>query len=107
MLCQSKSARCDVERGSLPCELKVRYYDVCLIGLNEYLAAFPGAKESDKVGKTELNEIVLNGMPNGLRSKSYVQGFDCKFITKQSVNMFEHMEVTEFIYEGFVKPSLQ
>ena len=64
MLCQSKSARCDVERGSLPCELKVRYYDVCLIGLNEYLAAFPGAKESDEIGEIEFNGILLNSMPN-------------------------------------------
>ena len=58
-----------------PHGLKVRRYAAHMIELIVYLDAFPGAKESDKVGKTELNEIILNGMPNGLRSKSFIQGF--------------------------------
>ena len=35
--------------------LKVRCYTAHLIDLNEYLAEFPGAKASDKIGETELN----------------------------------------------------
>ena len=32
--------------------------------LDEYLSVFPGAKESDKICQTGLNEIFLNSMPN-------------------------------------------
>ena len=32
---------------------------------NEDLSEFPGAKISDKIGDTELNEIILNSMKNG------------------------------------------
>ena len=35
-----------------PRELKVRHYTACMIELNEYLAAFPGANSSDKIGET-------------------------------------------------------
>ena len=42
----------------------MRNYAACIIDLNEYLAAFPGAKTSDQIGETELNEIFLNSMPN-------------------------------------------
>ena len=35
-----------------------------------------------------------------------MQGFDFEFITfKESVNMFEPMEIAESIYEGVVEPS--
>ena len=37
---------------------------------------------------------------------AYVQGFDCKSITfKKSVNLFERMEIAEYICEGVVEPS--
>ena len=44
--------------------LKLRCYAACMIDIDEYLYAFQGAKASDKIGETELNEILLNSMPN-------------------------------------------
>ena len=52
-----------------------------LIGLNEYFALFPVVKSTDKIGVTELNEILLNIMPNSCSKKVYVQGIDCESIT--------------------------
>ena len=61
--------------------LKVRCYAAHLIGLNEYFASLPGVKSTDKIGVTELNEILLNIMPNSCSKKVYVQGIDCESIT--------------------------
>ena len=67
---------------------------------------FPGVILADKISVIEMNEIVLNIMHNSRWKKSYVQGFDCKYISfKKYVNMFERMETTESIYEGVVEPS--
>ena len=57
-----------------PHELKVRHYADRMIDLNEYLAVFPGAKASKKIGETELDKIILNSMPNGCIKKAYMQG---------------------------------
>ena len=55
---------------------------------------------------TELNEILLNSMPNSWRKRDYVQGFDFEYINfKKAVNMFEHMETVEYIYKGEVELS--
>ena len=35
-----------------------------LIDLNEYLDSFPVATITDKIGVTELNEIIFNSVPN-------------------------------------------
>ena len=68
--------------------LKLRRYSACLIDLNEYLAPSTRAKMADKIGVNELNEILLNSMPNIWSKQVYVQGFDCKSIySKNSVNM--------------------
>ena len=73
-------------------------YAACLIDLNEYLASFPGAALTDKVGVTELNSIFLNSMPNSWYKQACVQGFDCESITfKKAVNVFERMEFAESI----------
>ena len=40
-----------------PRGLRVRRYAECLIGLNDYLASFPGATMADKMGVTEINKI--------------------------------------------------
>ena len=86
--------------------LTVRRYAACLIDLNEYLASFLGATLTDKIGVTKLNEILLNIMPNSWSKQAYVQGFDFESITfKKAVNMFEHMEIAESIYEGVVELS--
>ena len=64
-----------------PLKLNVRRYAARLIDLNEYLAAFPVARASDNIGETDLNEILLNSMPNGWSNQAYVQGFYYKTIT--------------------------
>ena len=38
-----------------PCELKVRFYNYCMVDINEYLTLFPGVKASDKIGDMEKN----------------------------------------------------
>ena len=53
----------------------------------------------------ELNENLLNSMPNSWNKKTYVLVFDCKYITfKNDVNMFEFMDIVEYIFEGVVEP---
>ena len=39
------------------CGPKTRYYAACIIDLNDYLDIFHGAKASDNICETELNEI--------------------------------------------------
>ena len=64
-------------------------YAARLIDINEYFISFPGATLSDKIGITELNEILLNSMHNSWSKQAYVQGFYCEYITfKTAVNMF-------------------
>ena len=60
--------------------LKVRRYAARLIDLNGYLAYFPGATMADKMGITELIEILLNSIPNSWYKQAYVQGFDCETV---------------------------
>ena len=40
------------------CSLRVGRYAVRLIGMNEYLDSFLGENLDDKIGVTELNEIL-------------------------------------------------
>ena len=81
--------------------LKVRSYAARLIDLNEYLASFPGENLSDKIGVTELNEILLSSISNIWYKQAYVQGFDCGSISyKKVLNMVERMEISESIYEA-------
>ena len=61
---------------------------------------------TDKIGVTELNNILLNSMPNSWSKQAYVQDFDCESISfTKAVNMFELMEIAESIYEGVVTTS--
>ena len=63
---------------------------------------------ADKMGVTELNENLLNSMPNSWSKQAYVQGFYCGNISfKRAVNMFEHMEIAESFYEVVVTPSYE
>ena len=64
-----------------PHELKFRHYTDWLIGSNDYVDAFPGAKESDNIGERELNKIILNSIPNGCMNQAHMQGFYCETIT--------------------------
>ena len=85
---------------SKPRGLKVGCYTACLVEINEYLAIFHWAKISDRICVTDLNDIILNSMPNSWSKKSYLQGFDCESINfKAAVNMFKRMEIAESIYE--------
>ena len=44
-------------------------------------------------------------MPNRWSNQAYVKGFGCEYITsKSAVNVFEHMETAESIYEGILEP---
>ena len=74
------------KRAVCPCmkkprSLKLRYYAARLIDLNEYLASFPGANMTDKIGVTEINDILLNSMPKSWYKQAYLQGFDCESIS--------------------------
>ena len=61
--------RCMKKSGSL----KLGCYEARLINLIGYLASFPGDTMDDKIGFTELNEIVLKSMPNSWTKTVYVQ----------------------------------
>ena len=45
-------------------ELKLRRYAAILVNLNEYFSALLGEKASDKIGETDINEIIFYSMPN-------------------------------------------
>ena len=64
-----------------PRELKLRCYIAHMVDIDEYLSILLGGNTSDKIGETELNKILLNGMANGCRKKLCVQGFDFENIT--------------------------
>ena len=54
----------------------------------------------------EINEILLKSMSNGCSRQAYVQFFYREKINfKKAENMFEHMEMSETIYEDVVETS--
>ena len=63
-----------------PRKLKVRLYAACLVDLNELLASFPWKKLTDNIGMVELNEILLNSMPNSWIKQAYVQVFTANLL---------------------------
>ena len=66
---------------------------------------FPGVNLTDKISVTDINEILLNSMPNRWSKQAHVQRFDCDYINfKKDTNMFEYMDIAESIYEGLVEP---
>ena len=86
-----------------PHGLKVRCYVARLIDLNEYLPSFPGSSPTHKTDMTELNEILLNSVPNSWSKQAYVQGFDWKSITlKKSFKLFERMDIAESMFKSVV-----
>ena len=55
---------------------------------------------------TEFNDIILNIMSNRWYKQAYVKGLDYKSILfKKAVNMFDSMEIAEYIYKDVVEPS--
>ena len=86
--------------------LKVRRYAARLIDMNEYLDSSPGTILSDKIVVTKLINILLNIMANSWSKQDYVQGLDYEYISfKKAVNMFERMEIAEYIYKGVLELS--
>ena len=63
-----------------PRKLKVICYAACMIELNKYLAVCSGTNANDKIGEMEMNEMILNIIPNVWIRQAYVQGFDCEYI---------------------------
>ena len=85
----SKQKRAMRRKMRKPQGLRVRLYNACLIDINEYLATFLGEKSSDKICEAELNEILLNSMPNRWSRQAPVQGFYCESINlKKYLIMF-------------------
>ena len=85
--------------------LKIRRHALRLIYLNEYLASYPGAAMTDKMGVTELNDILLKSMPKSWSKQAYGQGFDWESIYfKKAANTFEIMEISVSFYEGVMTP---
>ena len=78
-------------RTGNPHRLKIIHYNTHLIDLNRYLAVFPGAKASDKICETDLNEILFDRMPNIWIRQAYVQSFLMNPLLKKAVNMFERL----------------
>ena len=52
-----------------------------LVYLTGYLAYFTGETMAGKMGATELNEILLNSMPNSWSKQLYVKDVDCETIS--------------------------
>ena len=60
---KQKCGMCD--GMSNPRELKVKFYDACLIDLNDYFDDLTRAKASNNIGEIAFNEVILNIIPNG------------------------------------------
>ena len=59
---------------------------------------------ADKSGMAEINEILLNIMPNSWSKQVYVQGFDWDSIVfLKAVNMFERMDIFKGVVEPYYK----
>ena len=72
-----------------PIKLKIRRYAAHLIELNEYLNIFPGSNMNNKIGGTELNEILLHNVSHGWGDQDFRWGFDFKYVPlKKATNMF-------------------
>ena len=72
-----------------------------MIEFNECLAFFFGAKLTEKIGITKLNDILLNSIPDSWSNKVYVHIFYFEYTDfKRDVNMFECMEISEYFYKG-------
>ena len=63
-----------------------------MIDINRYLAEFPGSNKNEMFFVIEINQILLNIMPNICCKQAYAQVYDCASITfKASVRIFKHL----------------
>ena len=59
----------------------------------------------NKSFEAEINEILLHNTTNGWDKQYFMEGFDFETATfNMSINMFECMEISEYICEGIFKP---
>ena len=49
-----------------------------MVDINEYLDVLPRINVSDTIGKTKMNNILLNSMLNGWSNQDYVQDINCE-----------------------------
>ena len=62
--------------------------------IKKYFAVIPGANSSETIFVMEINNILLNRIPNIWNNQAYVQVFDCVSITfKADVKTFERMKI--------------
>ena len=71
----------------------------------ENIWVFPWSKASNKIGDTELDENISHSTTDGWIRLEYVQGFYFEVVTfKQSIKMFEKIEIADNIFEGILDP---
>ena len=87
--------------------LNIRHCKKRLTNINEYLAILPGLNNPNNMDEVDLNGTHIHIIPNGWSKQAYLQGFSFESVPfKKAINMFEHMEISEKIYEEVVgKPS--
>ena len=92
--------KCTMRHGiRKTCALKVRFYAYCFVDLNEYLAVLLGAKISNKIWVTKLNEIALNSMSSSWSNQEYVQGFYCEYNNlKICKNVWAHINCRIYLW---------
>ena len=70
-------------------------------GTNEYISPFTGLDISNKFNEDNINNIILNYVPNGGLNQSYIQGFE---FNSEPFNMAtkisEWMETPEQVLKG-------
>ena len=73
-----------------PQSLSFKRFTARLAELNDYLPLLPGSIKSNKVVPEELNEILLQSIPNGWAKQSYLQGWNFEGRTyKETCKIFE------------------
>ena len=65
-----------------------------------------GSNPNNKIVETELNDTLIHSMINGWVKKDLFKGLDFKLVNFQmECNLFEHMEIYEYIYEVVIETS--
>ena len=68
------------------------------------MSAFLVSKASDKICETELNEFYWTPFQIAVSGKQMCRVWLLLHSYKKYVNMFERLEISEYIYESIVKP---
>ena len=55
--------------------------------------------------EAKFNELLLHSIPKSWGKKDFLQGFYFEAVTfKKEINMFERLDIVEYIYEGVAEP---